>query len=48
LRDDMATALQIAGAASVVIGLGMVWLPLGFICAGTFALLFGIAIERQK
>jgi len=48
LRDDMATALQIAGAASVVIGLGLIWLPLAFITGGVFALLFGLAIERQK
>lgn len=44
----MATALQIAGAASVVIGLGLIWLPLGFISGGLFALMFGLAIERQK
>lgn len=48
MRDDMATALQIAGAASVVIGLGLIWLPLGFISGGLFALMFGLAIERQK
>lgn len=44
----MATALQIAGAASVVLGLGLIWLPLGFISGGLFALLFGLALERQK
>ena len=44
----MATALQIAGAASVVIGLGLIWLPLGFISGGVFALMFGLALERQK
>lgn len=48
MRDDMATALQIAGAASVVIGLGLIWLPLGFISGGVFALMFGLALERQK
>jgi hypothetical protein len=48
LRDDMATALQIAGAASVVIGLSLIFLPLGFISGGVFALIFGLAIERQK
>ena len=48
MRDDMATALQIAGAASVVIGLGLIWLPLGFISGGIFALMFGLALERQK
>lgn len=48
MRDDMATALQIAGAAGVVIGLGLIFLPLGFISGGVFALMFGLAIERQK
>jgi hypothetical protein len=44
----MATALQIAGALSVTIGLGLVWLPLAFIVSGIFAIVFGLAIERQK
>jgi hypothetical protein len=44
----MATALQIAGAASVAIGFGFIWLPLGLIFGGLFALAFGIAIERLK
>ena len=48
MRDDMATALQVAGAAAIVIGLGVIWLPLGFIFGGLFALMFGVAIERQK
>ena len=48
MRDEMATALQVAGAATIVIGLGLVWLPLAFIFGGFFAVLFGLAIERQK
>jgi hypothetical protein len=48
LRDDMATALQVAGAAAVAVGFGVIWLPLGLIFAGVFALAFGIAIERLK
>ena len=48
MRDDMSTALQVAGAAAIVIGLGVIWLPLGFIFGGLFALMFGVAIERQK
>jgi len=47
-RDDMATALQVAGAEAIVFGLGVIWLPLGFIFGGIFAVLFGLAIERQK
>lgn len=44
----MATALQVAGAAAIVVGLGLIWLPLAFIAGGVFALMFGLAIERQK
>lgn len=44
----MATALQIAGAASVAIGFGIIWLPLGLIVGGLFTLAFGISIERLK
>lgn len=48
MRDEMATALQVAGAAAVVFGLGLIWLPLAFIFGGVFSVLFGLAIERQK
>ena len=48
MRDEMATALQVSGAAAIVFGLGVIWLPLGFIFGGIFAVLFGLAIERQK
>ncbi len=44
----MATALQVAGAATITFGLGMFWLPLGVITGGIFALMFGLALERQK
>ena len=44
----MATALQVAGAAAITIGIGIVWLPLGVITGGVFVLMFGLAIERQK
>jgi hypothetical protein len=44
----MALALQVAGAAAIVFGLGLVWLPLAFIVGGVLAVLFGLAIERQK
>lgn len=48
MRDDMAIAFQVAGAAAVAIGFGVIWLPLGLIVGGGFAVAFGIAIERQK
>jgi hypothetical protein len=44
----IATALQIAGALTVSLGLGLVWLPLGLVAVGTFALLFGLAVERNN
>jgi hypothetical protein len=44
----MATVLQVAGAAAIVVGLGLVYLPLAFMFGGLFAVLFGIAIERLK
>ena len=47
-RDEMATALQVAGAAAIVFGLGIVSIPLAIIIGGIFAVLFGLAIERQK
>jgi hypothetical protein len=44
----MATALQVAGAAAITVGIAIVWLPLGVVTGGIFALLFGLALERQK
>jgi hypothetical protein len=44
----MATALQVAGAAAITFGLGIVWPPLGVVTGGIFALMFGLALERQK
>ena len=48
MRNNMATAFQVAGAAAVAIGFALIWLPLGLIVGGVFAVTFGIAIERQK
>ncbi len=39
---------QAAGAAAIAIGAGMIFLPLGIILGGVFALAFGIAIERDN
>lgn len=44
----IATAVQIAGALTISLGLGLVWFPLGLVAAGTFALLFGLALERNN
>lgn len=43
----MATILQVAGAALIAIGAGLVFPPLGIILAGAGALVFGIAMERS-
>ena len=44
----IATILQAVGAATVSLGLGLVWLPLGIIALGVFSVLFGIALEREN
>jgi len=43
----MATIIQIIGAATVSIGVGMIWFPLGVVLAGVGTLVFGIALERN-
>lgn len=44
----MATILQIIGAAAISVGLGLFSISFGLIAAGSFALLFGIAMDRTK
>lgn len=46
--SKLATLLQVAGAATITIGVSLIWLPAGVIIGGIFALLFGLALERQK
>jgi hypothetical protein len=43
----MATILQVLGALGISIGAGFIFPPAGLILAGTFALLFGLALERK-
>lgn len=43
----IANVLQISGAATVALGLGLWWPPLGVIALGIFAILFGLAMERN-
>lgn len=43
----IASGLQIGGAVLVAVGLGLWFMPLGFIAAGAFALLFGLALENK-
>lgn len=42
-----ATIIQIIGIILVVIGLWMVWPPLGMMFTGASILLFGLALERR-
>lgn len=46
--SKIATASQIAGALSVSIGVGMVFLPAGIVIGGVFSILFGLALERRN
>lgn len=39
--------LQVAGAVTISVGLGMWMLPVGIAVAGIFTLLFGIALESK-
>lgn len=43
----IANILQIGGAATISLGLGLWFPPLGIIAAGIFAILFGLAMERN-
>jgi len=39
--------LQIGGAALVVAGVALMWIPAGLVVAGAFAILFGLSLERR-
>jgi hypothetical protein len=44
----MATILQVIGAAAISIGAALMFIPAGLIIAGIFALMFGLAMERNS
>jgi hypothetical protein len=44
----LSTILQIVGAATVSVGVGTIFVPAGIILAGIFAIVFGIAMERNN
>jgi hypothetical protein len=44
----MGTILQVAGAATITISLGLIWLPLGVFTGGFMMILFGIAMGRNN
>lgn len=43
----LANSLQIGGATLITVGAALIWLPAGLIVAGSFAILFGISLERR-
>jgi hypothetical protein len=44
----MATILQVIGAAAISIGAALMFIPAGVIIAGIFAVMFGLAMERNN
>ena len=44
----MSTILQAVGATVITIGVGLIYFPAGLIVGGTFAVLFGLAMERDN
>lgn len=47
MSSKLVAVLQAAGAVTISVGIGMVFIPAGIISIGVFAILFGIAIERR-
>jgi hypothetical protein len=43
----MGTALQIAGAIAISVGVGLIFIPAGIVVGGIFSVLFGLAAERK-
>lgn len=43
----MPTIIQVAGAALVVLGIGILSIPISLIVAGIATVIFGIALERK-
>lgn len=47
MSSKLVAVLQTAGAVTISVGIGMIFIPAGIIMAGVFAILFGLAIERR-
>jgi len=47
MSSKLVTALQVAGAIAISVGVGLIFIPAGIIVGGAFSILFGIAIERR-
>jgi len=46
--SKLVIGLQIAGAALISLGVGLIYLPIGIMALGVFAVLFGLALERRN
>lgn len=46
-KEVMATIIQVAGAATITLGVALISLPVALIVGGIFAVLFGLALERK-
>jgi len=44
----LALALQAVGAASLIVGVSLIFPPAGFIVGGIVLVVFGLAIERGR
>jgi hypothetical protein len=44
LKGLFSSILELVGLAGISIGLGLIWLPLGFVAAGVALVLIGISI----
>jgi hypothetical protein len=42
LRSVLTTLVEVIGLAAVSVGFGLIWLPLGIICAGIALVLVGV------
>jgi hypothetical protein len=47
MSSKLVTALQVAGAIAISLGVGLIFIPAGIIIGGVFSILFGIALERR-
>ena len=46
MRDALTTAIEVTGAATISVGLSLVYLPLGVIAAGGFLVGIGWLVGR--
>ena len=47
MNQKIATAIQLAGAALMIYGVAIIYLPGAILLGGLFSILFGVALERR-